>query len=405
MPSQLSQEIVFTEEFAVTFAVTGTGSVLPASGYYAEGSNLTLLATSSSHPFYDWKTTASKVYVGNTKNAGTNATVKASTTVTAVFKSSGSICSSKCSLTFNEVGLPTGSSWGVTFGGSSYPITGSSLALSGLSTSYYYWSAFTPVGLGQYGVAYVPLGTSAGYYYLGQTTSIEVVYEKVAYVTFASNPTYPSGGGASAGGGAITGSNWYPVGSVNPLSAYNGTAFDFSSWTSSGSNVALGSTNSASSDLGLLQFHHLVDHRHRRPPRGLLPVSIGRNLRRDGDGVERPGYRGPPHRSGSDVPIVRLREGGLRDLRRQRRNGREHLHPFHELVLCGIGARHDRGERHLGHFRFVEPNRRDRYHRLYVSPLDVRNDPGNGDHHSEILGGVARTLSSTGGRSGHPSPC
>jgi hypothetical protein len=150
MPSQLSQEIVFTEEFAVTFAVTGTGSVLPASGYYAEGSNLTLLATSSSHPFYDWKTTASKVYVGNTKNAGTNATVKASTTVTAVFKSSGSICSSKCSLTFNEVGLPTGSSWGVTFGGSSYPITGSSLALSGLSTSYYYWYAFTPVGLGQF---------------------------------------------------------------------------------------------------------------------------------------------------------------------------------------------------------------------------------------------------------------
>jgi len=254
MPSQLSQEIVFTTEYAVTFAVTGSGSVTPASGYYPNHGNLSLQASSSSELFSKWSTTASKVHVGSTANAGTNATVDGSTTVTAVFKS-GSICSSKCSLTFREVGLPSGTGWGVTFGGINYAGTGTSIALTGLSAGAS-WTSFSPVSGPGYGIAYTPVGASSGaYYYLGYETSIEVVYAKMAFLTFSTNPSsLPGGGGAltSPGpGAAYTGlsSGWFPVGAMFPLSAYNGSYYSFSSWTSSGANVTVGSTTSASTTL------------------------------------------------------------------------------------------------------------------------------------------------------------
>jgi List-Bact-rpt repeat protein len=240
MPSQLSQEILFTKEYAVTFAVSGTGSVLPASGYYVAGTNLSILATSSSELFSKWTTTASKVWVGNTANAGTNATVHGSTTVTAVFKT-GTICTSKCKLTFNEVGLPTGTPWGVTFGGVNYVGSGKSIALSSLSLGSYSWTAFSQIGVGKYGIAYFPVTIASGYYYLGQTTSYTIVYQPYAYVTFVTNPSsLPGGGGATAGTG------WYPLHSMYPVSAYNGSQYYFSSWATSGSNVTMGSSTSAS---------------------------------------------------------------------------------------------------------------------------------------------------------------
>jgi hypothetical protein len=240
LPSQLSQEIVFTKEYAVTFAVSGTGTITPASGFYASGSVIQIQATSASDTFSKWTTTASKVPVGSTADQGTYATVKAAGTVTAVFKTT-KICSSKCSLTFRETGLPAGTGWGIEINSASaYPTTSSSLTLSSLSASYYYWAAFSPVSTGQYGVAYIPVGTTANYYYLGQTTSIEIVYEEVAYVTIATNPSYTYGGGLTQASG------WYPINSLNPLSAGNGSYFDFASYSSSTSAVTLGSTTAAS---------------------------------------------------------------------------------------------------------------------------------------------------------------
>jgi List-Bact-rpt repeat protein len=239
VPGQTSQQIVFTKEYDVTFAISGTGSVSPVSGYYAAGSQIPIQAFSGTDTFSKWTTTASKVFIGSTTNQGTNATVKGATTVTAVFKTSA-ICKSACKLTFREVGLPASTPWGVTFGGVSYPSSTSSIAFSGLSSANYYWTAYSPVNSGIYGVAYFPVGTSSNYYYLGQETSIEIVYEEYAYVAFDTNPSYVYGGGATAGSG------WYAMNSVNPLSAYNGSYFDFSSWSTSATNVTMGSSTSAS---------------------------------------------------------------------------------------------------------------------------------------------------------------
>lgn len=244
IPGQLSQAIVFTEEYAVTFAVSGSGSAYPYSGYYPAGSSIALLATSSTELFSKWTTTASKVYIGDTKDSGTNATVKGATTVTAVFKT-GKLCTS-CTLTFSEAGLPTGTSWGVTFASVNYPTTASSLSFTKL-TAGASWSAFTPVSTGQFGIEYVPVayGYSSGYYYLGEVTTIEIVYQEEAYLTVASNPSYAGGGGATQSSG------WYAIGTTYPLSAYNNTYYLFSGWSSSGSNLTLGSTTAASTTLSV----------------------------------------------------------------------------------------------------------------------------------------------------------
>jgi hypothetical protein len=189
--------------------------------------------------FSHWSVNETKVGVGNTKNGGTNATVKASGTVTADFVS-GPQCTT-CSLTFSEVGLPAKTGWGIVFNGYYSPTAATTLTFPGL-TAASSWSAFSPVGVGQSGVAYYPVGTTSGEWYAGSTNSIQVVYEKFAYVTFQYNPYYGSGSATLA-------SNWYPVGSTNALSAIASTTYKFSSWASSGANVSLGSTTSSSTGM------------------------------------------------------------------------------------------------------------------------------------------------------------
>jgi hypothetical protein len=247
LPYQSTQEIVFTEQIQVTFASTpsSTGSTSPTgTAFYNAGSQFPIVAlNSASWVFSKWSGNESKVGLGSTSNAGTNATVKSSTTITATFKS-GTECTT-CSLTYTEIGLPSGTSWGITFGSANYVSSTTSVSLSGITASAS-WSAFEPVGAGQFEVAYIPayIGTTytgSGYWGLGTTSHIEIVYQEYAWVTFTINPTYT--------GGATLATGWYPVDSVNPLSAVGTAYWSFSSWTSSGHNVTLGSSSASSTTL------------------------------------------------------------------------------------------------------------------------------------------------------------
>jgi hypothetical protein len=246
IPNQATQEIVFVKQYQVTWTTTpsGTGTISPTGvGFFTNGSSLPIFAyNTASDVFSKWSSgNLSKVYLGNSNDAGTNATVKASTTVTAHFVS-GTECTT-CSLTFNEVGLPSGTSWGVSFGAQNYVSHSSSITLSGLTASNS-WSAFNPVSAGVSEVAYLPAfigttSTGSGYWSLGQTATIEVVYVENAWVNFVVTPS-----------GSLTQvSGWYPVGSTVPISSIGTVSYTFSSWASSGKNLTLGSTSSSSTTL------------------------------------------------------------------------------------------------------------------------------------------------------------
>jgi hypothetical protein len=243
VPYQLTQEIVFVKQYLVTFAVTpgGSGSTTPSGAvYYASGSSIPIFASpAASEVFSHWSGNQSRIGLGSVTLGGTNATVKASGTVTANFKA-GTQCTT-CTLTFREIGLPAGAAWGVYLNGYYYPTGTNSLVVPGLTASVS-WSAFSPVGVGQSGVAYYPVGTVSAYWSIGSTNSIEIVYQKYDYVTFQYNP-YNSGGSATLGNG------WYADGSVNALSAIGSSTYKFSSWSPSGSNLTLGSAAASSTTM------------------------------------------------------------------------------------------------------------------------------------------------------------
>jgi len=110
------------------------------------------------------------------------------------------------------------------------------------------WSAFEPVSVGLFGVAYIPayIGTTytgSGYWGLGSTNSIEIVYTEYAWVTIVTNPQYASGVGLTQATG------WYQLNTMYPISAAGSTTYTFSSWMTSGKNITLGSSSSSSTTM------------------------------------------------------------------------------------------------------------------------------------------------------------
>jgi hypothetical protein len=246
LPNQPTQEIVFVEEVQVTFAITPSpsGTVTPTGvGYYPVGSVVPIEAfNTASYVFTKWSANETKVGLGVNSNSGNNATVKASATVTATFKA-GSECAT-CSLTFNELGLPAGTAWGVTFGPTNYVSSTSAITLTGLTASNS-WSAFEPLSSGTFDVVYIPayIGTTytgSGYYSIGQTSSIEIVYTEYAWVSVV----------APAAGTQVTvTTGWFQMGGEYAISAIGTPYYAFSSWTSSGKNLTLGSGTTSSTTL------------------------------------------------------------------------------------------------------------------------------------------------------------
>jgi hypothetical protein len=243
VPQQQTQEIVFVKQYLVTLAdsPSGAGSTSPSgAAYYTNGTSFPVIANpASGWVFSKWTVNQTKIGVGNVKDGGTNATVKNTGVLTADFVT-GTPCTT-CSLTFSEIGLPHGTTWGVTFGSATYGTSTASLTITGITASSS-WGAFQYVGTGQYGVTYNPVAPNSGSWTLGSTSAITVVYEKFDYVTFQLSPYY-------AGGSATLGSGWYADASVNPLSAVSSAAWHFSSWTSTGPNVTFGAASASSTPM------------------------------------------------------------------------------------------------------------------------------------------------------------
>ncbi|MCI4327582.1 MAG: hypothetical protein L3K16_08145 [Thermoplasmata archaeon] len=243
VPYLTTQTIVFVKQFSVTIATNpaSSGSTTPGVGsaYYTNGTNLPITAwDSGTWQFSGWSSSNAAILGINSKTtAGTNATIAGTGTLTAKFVS-GTACTT-CSLTFYEVGLPTGTGWGVGFNGNQYTTKNGSIAVTGL-TAAASWSAYSPLGSGQYGVQYYPESqTASGYWYFGETASITFVYVKEYYVTMAVNPQY-------SGAGVSYGSGWYVAGSQSTNSAVGTASYKFSSWTASNANLTLTAAGKAS---------------------------------------------------------------------------------------------------------------------------------------------------------------
>ncbi|HEV8049557.1 MAG TPA: hypothetical protein VGP88_03085 [Thermoplasmata archaeon] len=243
-PYQTSQTIAFVEQFSVTFATnpSSSGTTAPGVGsaYYTNGTNMPITAfDSGTWQFSGWSSAnPAKVGINSKSTEGTNATVMGSTTVTAKFVT-GTACTT-CSLTFYEIGLPTGTGWGVSFNGTLYTSSASSIAVTGQKQGGY-WGVETPLGAGQYGVQYYASGTAtSGYWYLGETNSITFSFVKEYYLTVAQNPSYTGGGGPTIS------SQWYPAGTQLAIAAIGSTTYKFGSWTSSNHNLSIASPTKGS---------------------------------------------------------------------------------------------------------------------------------------------------------------
>ena len=125
-------------------------------------------------------------------------------------------------VTFHELGIPTGTNWSINFGGTTYYSTGASLNITGLSaTSYYYYPTATITGATsntEYTTA-----TSAAYMSVPAQTSQYLVYVAQYKITFADSP---------AAGGSTSPSypTFYPAGSVVAISALPALGYHFGSW-------------------------------------------------------------------------------------------------------------------------------------------------------------------------------
>lgn len=125
------------------------------------------------------------------------------------------------SVTFSEVGLPTGTTWSVYFNGVTYSPNASSVTITGLSAASYYWYASTVSGTA--GVQYVPTGTTSAYMSVPSQTRQVLVFQKQYQLSFTASP--PGTGTISPGY-----TQWENAGSTIPLSAGHYTGWSFTSW-------------------------------------------------------------------------------------------------------------------------------------------------------------------------------
>ncbi|MCI4318893.1 MAG: hypothetical protein L3K23_02010 [Thermoplasmata archaeon] len=245
VPYTLHQTLVFGKQFLVQFAVSpsGSGSTNPTtSTFYPNGTSFPVAAQGTATTvFSSWTSSATSLFLGSKTSDSTNVTVRASGTITAKFSTAGP-CSTTCSATFLEVGLPTGTAWGVTVNSVFYGTTGKSIKLNGYTpNTYVYWSATSPISGGTPGVAYTP-DTTSGYLYVPNQGVQMIVYTAQDYVTFSAVPTY--------GLGSVTpSSGWYPAGSLLSINSQVVDTSSFAGWTSNSSQLTFANHKNASTIL------------------------------------------------------------------------------------------------------------------------------------------------------------
>jgi len=138
-------------------------------------------------------------------------------------------------VTISESGLPSGASWGVTFGGRFYSSSNGSMNIGAFTAGYYQWTSNEVDTCG--GCRFVPL-PGAGTLIVPESTGLTVSFQAEYLVTFAASP---------AGAGAVSpfGDRWYPAGATAVVSARPSGTFVLDRWLSNQSIILAGSSVSA----------------------------------------------------------------------------------------------------------------------------------------------------------------
>jgi hypothetical protein len=123
-----------------------------------------------------------------------------------------------------QSGIPSGTTWGVTVGGTRYTSTTSSLTVSGLSGSVAYTYDSTVSGAS--GTRYICNSGCSGS--VSSSTTVTASYGTQYYLTMQ----------AGSGGTVSPSSNWYNAGSSVSISATPNSGYSFSQWTCSSSGCA-----------------------------------------------------------------------------------------------------------------------------------------------------------------------
>lgn len=245
VPYQTQQTVVFVKQFQLSFAVSPSagGSTSPSSTtYVTNGSSMPIEAYSTGTTvFSSWSSSSASVTLANKSLDGTAVTVGDHATLTAKFVT-GTPCTT-CAVSFTEVGLPTGTSWGVTFNGAFYSGHAATIKITGV-TAYTSWSTAQLIASGTPGVAW---GTATTYGYLDvpYQTHQTIVYTPEYWVSVLTTPAYTGSAGISGQGS----SGYYPAGAVLPLYAVGTDYASFHQWSTSAKALKVASTKSAATTL------------------------------------------------------------------------------------------------------------------------------------------------------------
>jgi Divergent InlB B-repeat domain len=236
VPTYTTQELVYAKQDQVTMAVSpsGQGSTSPSgTSYYNDGSQIVITAFGNSGTkFSSWTSSTGSITFASSTTASTVATIGGPGTITANFVAA-SPCTT-CTVTFHEVGLPSGTPWSMSFGGVGYTSTTSTITINnvpaGCCISYAPLASIS----GGSGIAYTATSgaTSMNVGYPQITQAIQ--YVKQYLVTFNVSP---AGAGSVYtplwGYCTIPASGWVTAGSTLLMTGCPATGHVASSWKSS----------------------------------------------------------------------------------------------------------------------------------------------------------------------------
>ncbi len=243
VPDQLSQWVVFEKQYEVSFAdspSTSAGYTSPESPtWYDSGSVFVITAFPyTGYAFSAWSSSSSSLAISVKSVESTMITVGTTGTITATFKVVTS------TVTFSEVGIPSGAAWEIDFNGATSSATApASITLKGVDAGDYSWNA--PAISGGTGVEYAAAANGATFYSsidVPFQTTQSVVYTKQFQVTFADSP--------SSDGYTLPESTAYYTNGTNlAVTAVPYDGFVFSTWTSSTSHIFIESTTSQATNV------------------------------------------------------------------------------------------------------------------------------------------------------------
>ncbi|MDG6905694.1 MAG: hypothetical protein JRN20_07920 [Nitrososphaerota archaeon] len=240
------ESILYIKQFLVSIAASAQadGTTSPPSGsqgWYDTGSSVPIQATpAQGFSFGSWTSSNSAILIGSVDNQNTNAIIDGPGTITANFEPSAA----SSIVTFTEAGLPTGTLWGVTFGGNTLTSSSDTIAFENVHQGTYSWNASNTIYVSGSGVRYVAASYSGTLNVQQGKTTQTVSYTTEYLVSFLANPQV---GGTTD----PSGSSWYGAGTSIAISASSASGYEFEGFaTSNPSGILISASQAAATASG-----------------------------------------------------------------------------------------------------------------------------------------------------------